>query len=222
MPKITALEPQKRKGRLNVFVDGHFVIGVGEAVAVQLGLRIGREIDQERLRDIVAAEEVNKAYESALRSLDIRARSEREITQKLARVGFAETTVAAVVDKLRNMKLLDDTAFAAQWVEGRTRVEGSRPIGRRRLAQELFQKGVKKELAEEALANVSEDDEYILALAAAQKKVRKPPSDPEALVDEQRKLIAFLQRRGFGWGTIKRVIADVLGAGSEDIDDFDE
>lgn len=219
MSKITALEPQKRKGRLNVFVDGRFVIGVGEAVAADLRLVVGRQIDGDRLREIVAAEEQNKAYESALRSLETRPRAEQEIQRKLKTAGYDETIIRSVIDKLKRLELLDDEAFAAQWVESRARVEGSRPVGRRRIAQELFQKGVDKETADGAIGSVSDDDEYALALAAARKKVRAVPSDPEALAVERRKLIAFLQRRGFGWSTVKAVSADVLGGA---VDDFDE
>ncbi len=63
MPTISALEPQRRKGRLNVFVDGHFILGVGENVAADLGLRVGREITPEKLLEIAGAEEVHKAME---------------------------------------------------------------------------------------------------------------------------------------------------------------
>jgi regulatory protein len=219
MPKITALEPQERKGRLNVFVDGRFVIGVGEAVAADLRLIVGREIDRDRLREIVAAEEVNKAYESALRSLESRPRAEGEIRRKLTTAGYDAATVQAVIDKLKRARLLDDSAFASQWVEGRSRPESSRPVGRRRIAQELFQKGVAKETAAEALGSVTEDDEYALALAAARKKIRVVPGDPEAVAAERRKLIPFLQRRGFGWSIVKRVASEVLGGDADDLDE---
>jgi regulatory protein len=222
MPKITALEPQKRTGRLNIFVDDRFVIGVSEDVAADLRLRVGREIESDRLREIAEAEEIHKAYESALRSLEVRARTEREIRQKLSRAGFEESTINAVVAKLTDLNLLDDSAFATQWVEARTRPEGSRPVGRRRIAQELFQKGVDKELTQEVLADVSEDDEYALALAAARKKVRAVPSTPELLLAERRKLAGFLQRRGFGWTVVKRVMDDVLGNGGDDDEVADE
>ena len=75
MPSITALEPQRRPGRLNVFVDGQFIIGVGEAVAADLSLRVGREITPEKLREVAGAEEVHKATEAALVLLEVRARA---------------------------------------------------------------------------------------------------------------------------------------------------
>ena len=150
MPTITALEPQKRKGRLNVFVDGQFVIGVGEAVAADLNLRVGREITADKLREVAGAEEVHKALEGALGLLEVRARATREIETRLKQKGYEEGVIAQVIEKLRRLELLDDAQFAAQWVEARSRPGGSRPLGRQRLRTELFGKGVGKEQIAEA------------------------------------------------------------------------
>ena len=219
MPQITALEPQRRKGRLNVFVDGQFVLGVGETVAADLGLRVGREITPERLREIAGAEEVHKATEAALVLLEVRARARREIETRLAQKGYDESVVTLVVEKLTRLELLNDAQFAAQWVEAKTRVGGSRPVGKRRLSQELFGKGVAKDQIAEAVERVSEDDELALARAAAKKKVRLVPTEREALQDERRKLMGFLQRRGFGWETVKRVTREALPAPGDEADE---
>lgn len=210
MPTISALEPQKRKGRLNVFVDGQFILGVGENVAADLGLRVGREMTPEKLRETAGAEEVHKATEAALGLLDVRARATREIKTRLAQKGYEEEVVQKVLDKLVRMELLDDAQFAAQWVQAKTRVEGSRPMGRRRLSQELFQKGVSKEEVTEAVEKVTDDAELELARGAARKKVRTVPTSSDALQAERQKMIGFLQRRGFGWQTVKQVTREVL------------
>jgi regulatory protein len=221
MPEITAMEPQKRKGRLNIFVDGQFVIGVGEAVAADLGLRVGREITPEKLREIGSAEEVQKALDSALGLLEVRARAKREIETRLSQKGIEESIIAIVVAKLVKLGLLDDAQFAAQWVEAKTRVGGSRPIGRRRLSSELYAKGVAKEQIADAVDVVSNADELALARAAASKKVRVVPSDREALQKERQKLMGFLQRRGFGWETVKQVTRESLPAVGDSDDEFD-
>jgi regulatory protein len=221
MPEITAMEPQKRRGRLNIFVDGQFVIGVGEAVAADLGLRVGREITPEKLREIGSAEEVQKALDSALGLLEVRARAKREIETRLSQKGIEESIIAIVVAKLVKLGLLDDAQFAAQWVEAKTRVGGSRPIGRRRLSSELYAKGVAKDQIADAVDVVSNADELALARAAASKKVRVVPSDREALQKERQKLMGFLQRRGFGWETVKQVTRESLPAVGDSDDEFD-
>ena len=215
MPTITALEPQKRKGRLNVFVDGQFVIGVGEAVAADLNLRVGRDITPEKLREVAGAEEAHKALEAALGLLEVRARATREVETRLKQKGYEEGVIAQVIEKLRRLELLDDAQFAAQWVEARSRPGGSRPLGRQRLRTELFGKGVGKEQIAEAVGKVSDEHELALARAAAQKKVRRVPAEPDALRAERQKLMGFLQRRGFGWETVKRVTREALPAPSD-------
>ena len=222
MPTITALEPQqRRKGRLNVFVDGQFVIGVGETVAADLGLRAGREITPERLREVAGAEEVHQATEAALTLLEVRARARREIETRLGQKGYDESVIAQVLEKLTRLQLVDDAQFAAQWVEARSRTGGSRPMGKRRLTQELFGKGVAKEQIAEAVERVSDDQELALARAAARKKVRAVPTDRDALHAERRKLMGFLQRRGFGWEAVKLVTRESLPAPSDADDGLD-
>ncbi len=221
MPQITALEPQKRRGRLNIFVDGQFVIGVGEAVAADLSLRVGREITPEKLREVAGAEEVQKALDSALGLLEVRARAKREIETRLAQKGIEESIIALVITKLVKLELLDDAQFAAQWVEAKTRVGGNRPVGRRRLSSELYAKGVAKDQIAEAVEVVTNADELVLARAAASKKVRAVPSDRDALQKERQKLMGFLQRRGFGWEVVKQVTRESLPAAGDTDDEVD-
>ena len=223
MPEITALEPQKRPGRLNVFVDGHFVMGVGEAVAADLRLRVGKEMTAEKLLEVAGAEEVQKALDSALLLLEVRARAKREIETRLTQKGYEPSIIEQVVEKLTRLELLNDAQFAAQWVEAKTRVGGNRPVGRRRLSSELYAKGVAKDQIAEAVEVVSNADELALARAAASKKVRIVPTDRELLQKERQKLMGFLQRRGFGWETVKQVTRESLPArgDAEEDDDFD-
>jgi len=222
MPEITGIEPQKRKGRLNVFVDGQFVIGVGETVAADLSLRVGREITPEKLREVAGAEEVHKATEAAIVLLEVRARAKREIETRLTQKGYEEGVIAQVLQKLVQLGLLDDAQFAAQWVEAKTRVGGSRPVGRRRLSSELFAKGVAKDQIADAVEVVTNDAELALARAAAQKKVRVVPTDRDLLQTERRKLMGFLQRRGFGWETVKRVTRESLPSPGDESEDAEE
>jgi len=223
MPEITALEPQKRPGRLNVFVDDQFVMGVGEAVAADLRLRVGKEMTSEKLLEVAGAEEVQKALDSALLLLEVRARAKREIEARLTQKGYEEGIIEQVIEKLVRLELINDAQFAAAWVEAKTRVGGNRPVGRRRLSSELYAKGVAKDQIAEAVGIVSNSDELVLARAAAAKKVRTVPTDRDLLQAERRKLMGFLQRRGFGWETVKQVTRESLPAkgDAEEDDEFD-
>ena len=210
MSVITALEPQqRRKGRTNVYIDGQYLIGVSDDVVARLRLRVGQPIDEVRLREVSAAEDLHRATDTALRFLETRPRTRHEIEARLARDTYGEDVVTRVVEKLTGMGLLDDAQFAAQWVEAKTRPAAGRPAGRRRLTTDLYRKGVDKEIIEEAVAAIDDDDELILARAALDKKIKTLPIEPEALLAEKRRLSGFLARRGFGWGTISKALREV-------------
>lgn len=205
--RITAIEPQaRRQGRVNVFVDGRFALGLFEEVALALGLHVGQPITEERLQEIAAAETLRRAREDAYRLLSFRGRSQQEIEDRLRRKGYEETVVAAVVESLRLHGYLDDAAFAEGWVRSRGATRG-----RRALAHELRQKGIAPDVAAQTLdAAKDETAEREAARAAAIKKVGARPADRSR--EAQARLAAFLQRRGFGWETIRPVLAELYAA----------
>ena len=77
--KITQVEPQKSKGRFNIFLDGQFAFGADEDLVVDNRLVIGKEIAQEDLGKILQEAEVGKLMERMYRLFNIRQRSEKEI-----------------------------------------------------------------------------------------------------------------------------------------------
>lgn len=213
MDTITAIEPQKRRGnRRSIFVNGEFVAGVSEEIVVDLRLKVGQQVDAEKLAEVIRAEEVRRARESALTLLDYRSRTEKELERRLLQKGYPEDVVATVLAQLANIDLINDERFASDWVASRVNY---RPEGKSRMQWELRQKGVSPDVIDEALEQVDEDKEYDMALELARKKLGGSEITDR---DEKRRLAAFLQRRGFHWGVVSRVL-DKLGADDEeDID----
>lgn len=204
MGTITAIEPQKKRGyRRSIFVDGEFLVGTHEDVVIELGLGIGQSFDEERLIEIIRAEDLRKARESALRLLEYRDRSFIEIKRRLIRSEFPEDIVEEVIEQLSGCGLLDDEKFSRDWVNSRT---AAKPMGRSRLAWELRSKGIDQTTVEGALENLDEDAEFELALSIARKKIDKKNSDDSNL---KSRLSSFLARRGFSWEIINRVIDEV-------------
>src|SRR5919199_344035 len=93
--RITAIEPQaRRQGRVNVFVDGRFALGLFDEVAAALGLHVGQPITPQRLEEIARAETLRRAKEDAYRLLGFRSRSEQEIADRLRRKGYEDEIIA--------------------------------------------------------------------------------------------------------------------------------
>lgn len=200
MRKITALKIQKRNPqRVNVYLDGEFAFGLARLLAAWL--RIGQEISDEKIAALQAEDGCEVAYQHALKFIGYRPRSEREIRQNLSEHKIAEEVISGVVERLRQGGLVDDAAFAQNWVENRG---DFRPRSRRALAIELRQKGIADEVVEQAIA---ETDDAEMAYQAAVKQARK--LNRLDWPEFRRKLGGFLARRGFSYEVIAPTTARV-------------
>jgi len=140
----------------------------------------------------------------ALNQLARRARSEAELRRTLQRRQAPGSVIEAVIEGLRRAGLVDDAAFARQWVEERALRQG---YGPRRLTAELRQRGVSSEIIEAALADLDADRERDLALEAGRARSRRLSGD---LTQQRRRLVAFLQRRGFHWDAVEAAVNSLL------------
>ncbi len=198
--KVTALRLQGRnKSRVNVYLDGKFAFGVAKMVAARLAL--GQELDEAAIARLRGLDDVEQAYERALKFLAPRPRSEAEVRRRLRQRQIPDAIVDQVVDRLRQASLLNDEEFANFWVENRVTF---RPRSKRVLRAELKQKGVGDDQVRQALA-ASDDSAAAYALAA-------PRARRLAGLEYQefrRKLGDYLARRGFDYDTIGPVVERV-------------
>ncbi|GGC95396.1 regulatory protein RecX [Tersicoccus solisilvae] len=148
-----------------------------------------------------------------LRQLTGSAKSRAQLEKKLADRDVPAEAAAAVLDRYEDLGLVDDAEFARTWV--RSRVE-YRHLGRSALRRELSLKGVDRDTVEDALADVTDDQEYAGALALLRRKVTAadrrdlaaPDGDRQRLV---RRLVGMLARKGYPPGTAFRAVTEVLG-----------
>nr|WP_286013444.1 MULTISPECIES: recombination regulator RecX [Nocardia] len=151
-----------------------------------------------------------QAKDICLRLLTDRARSRAELADKLAAKGFAAEVAERALDRLAQVGLIDDAAFAEQWVHSRHTYSGK---GRRALAEELRRKGVAPADAEPALATVTGADEHARATDLVRRKLQSLPRDLDR--DKAiRRLVGMLARRGYDPSTAHAVVlAEVTAAG---------
>ncbi len=135
----------------------------------------------------------------------MRARSRKELAQDLARRDVPADAAAQVLDRFTEVGLVDDAAFAAEWVESR----GGRS-GAVRLRQELRQKGIADELISEAIEARDDGADLEAARALAAKKIATMGRLEPAV--KERRLSAQLARRGFSSAVIRRVMHEALNA----------
>ncbi len=200
MKKITALTTQKRNAnRVNIFLDGEFAFGLPLDSAAFL--RVGQELSTNEIAELQAEDAVARAKEDAMRLVVLRPRSIAEIKRSLRRKGVEEPHIDRVVNRLEELELLNDEAFARYWVDQR---ETFKPRSRMALRQELMQKGVQRDLVERALAEV---DEKASALRLAEKRALRWQQLPFETFRE--KMTRFLYQRGFDYEIIREVTDEV-------------
>ena len=154
--------------------------------------------------------------EATLELLERTLRTRHDLERRLKEKGFAAGEIAATLDRLTEVGLVDDVEFARTWLAGRW---GRRPSGWRRLQQELRAKGVSQEDAERARELLSErggapDEVHSAAKLAAQARKRYARLDPQV---QRQRLYALLARRGYDSDVIRRALElkEPLESGAE-------
>ncbi|WP_228003252.1 recombination regulator RecX [Nocardia australiensis] len=151
---------------------------------------------------------VEQAKDACLRLLAVRARSRAELAQRLAAKGFTAEVSESALARLTDVGLIDDAAFAEEWVHARHTFSGK---GKQALAQELRRKGVAQSDAAPALAAITADDEESRAIDLVRRKLRTMPAnlDRDKAI---RRLVGMLARRGYNQSTAYRVVKAELAA----------
>ena len=134
------------------------------------------------------------AFDCALRVLALRDHSEAELRRKLKEKGYDEEGVEGSVARLKGLGYLDDARFARGFAA--SAIRNGRGYGTR-LKLELARRGVAGEIVRETLEELGEEfgEAEVLAQTIAR---RYPGFDPaQASEKEKRKVVAYLQRKGF-------------------------
>ena len=207
--KITALREHPRKpGRYAVHVDGKSVATVNASFIHDAKLKVGSELDEAMGDRLLLAARKLDAFDRAAAALGRRARSAHELERWLLQRGFERADVADAVSRLTEIGALDDSQFARAFTRSKALTKG---MSRRRLQQELSRRGVTREMADAAIADVMDEesvDERQLLEATARKKwgVLKG-LDPDAA---KRRLYGFLARRGYSGEDVAMVVRKLI------------
>lgn len=192
--------------RINVFVDGEFAIGISVYVLQDERLHKGQVLTQADWDRLEAAERGSRAWNAALRLLEVRPRTEREIRDRLRRKEFIPEQIDKVIARLHDLELLNDAQFARLWVANRQNLN---PRGAHALRQELRAKGVDRQVADEVIADATNrDSEREACTEVARKALHKYANAPDRATF-QRRFGGFLQRRGFTFDTIKPILDEL-------------
>jgi len=213
--KISALTAQASNiNRVNVFIDNKYRFSLDIFQVTELGLKVGDEIDGERLKELEQASAFGKLYARALEYTMLRPHSAHEMRDYLwrktqatkyrskrtgeikQRDGVAKDVADQVFARLSAKGYIDDERFTRYWVENRNQVKG---MSLRKLTAELRAKGVDQALIATVIgASERNDLDEIRKII-----VKKGPR-----YSDKQKLIAYLARQGFSYDDIKTAIEE--------------
>lgn len=137
------------------------------------------------------SDDLARAMNRAGKYLALKPRTRVEMGERLAQGGFDEATVDAALDRLVELRLLNDSDYARTWIEDNVR---RKSLGPDALMAGLEAKGVEREVAAQALTDLGYDEES-RATEAAHKLLRRVLDHP--LNEQGRRLMASLMRKGF-------------------------
>jgi len=204
--KIERIERSKHKQeRVLVYLEGGDLLRITESELLHFGLYVGLDIGPEAVVQLQKCGARSETRARAANMVSARPLSKRELTHRLVQKGAAADDADAVVDYLESIGALDDASYAAMLV----RHYSAQGFGAARLRDELYRRGVPRELWDAALAEAPEVQET-LARVIASKTKGKPMNEKDT-----KRLADALLRRGFSWSEVRSALRSV-GIGPED------
>ena len=197
MPKVTKLEIQKNnKTRVNVYVDDEFYCGMEAITALAVGLKEGKDVTVEQLKEGVFQSEIRIAFTKSVDYLSRYIKTAKQLKDYLKRKGFSQEVVDVVMEKLKDYGYIDDARYAQLYTEQNSKSKGSR-----RIKQELLAKGVDRQDAE-IYSAIDCEDMLQSATKLAEKYMKNKQVDTPTLVKLQR----YLAYRGYDFDIINNIV----------------
>jgi len=193
---ITAVEPRK-KSLSALFIEGEFAVNIDTETLIKSGFKVGKDIDDAQLHELIIQSDKRRANEKALYLLERRNHSQKELADKISRVTSREAAEAAA-QHMADIGLVNDEEFAKSYTREMFTRKG---FSAKRVLYELLKKGIDKEFAQTVVEDFAPDPvEKILEII--NKKYSKKLSDEKS----RRRSIAALQRLGYRWDDIKAAL----------------
>ena len=192
--RIDRIEASRHKrGRVLVFLEDGACLKVTEQELLDFGLRAGDELDAGTLGRLKEAAGVSNVKVTAADLVGRRAMSRRDLERKLRDKGASEADARYAAEWLEAIGAINDADYAALLA----RHCADLGYGPARVREKLYEKGVPRELWEDALAQLPEPDVQIDRFLESKLRGRLPEEK------EKKRLTDALLRRGFSWGDVK-------------------
>lgn len=194
--EITAIKKQKNHLFLIELLGAEPVL-LDKKTVIDEGLFVGQDLKPQEISALKEASDYTRALSRAVWYLERGDLSEKALREKLTRAKFENNTTEKVILRLRELALINDTAFAERLAEMLLKNN----ISERAAVQKMVAKGLDYSLAREAVKGIDTDIAAQIR-AVIEKKYKNKLSNPE----NTPKVFAALQRLGFPYSEIRAVL----------------
>lgn len=197
--KITQLKQQvKNPERVSVFIDGKYSFSLTLDQLLQEKLKKDVEVDDARLKALKKLSEEGKLRARTLEWVLRRPHSTKELREYLYKKQVEKDLSDQLTIEMQEKGYINDEEFARWFAENRLRKNKSR----REITAELSAKGISRETTSAILESMLSNDEKS-QISSLIKKLQK-----RTRYQDEKKLIEYLQRKGFRYSEIKEVLDD--------------
>ncbi len=176
-------------------------------IIMKYGLGADDELDNEQLRNIESEQRIYDVKQIAYNYASYKPRTERQVIDKLKKKNFTADEIDIALKFLYEFKMLDDVKFAENFTK---ELLNRKPVSKIKLITELRKRGIDKDLAENTVESLyPEEKEFDIAMQSAEKKLKTIKNKPP--VKQKQAVFIYLQRQGFSFDSIRKVIDDLFG-----------
>ena len=192
--RIERIEASKHKrGRVLVFLADGACLKITEQELLDFGLRAGDDLNEATLAKLKEAAGVSNVKATAADIIGKRAMSRAALEKKLKEKGASEADARYAAEWLEAIGAINDADYAALLV----RHYGEMGYGPARVREKLYEKGVPRELWDDALDQLPEGGDQIDRFLQGKLRGRTPDEK------EKKRLTDALLRRGYSWGDVR-------------------
>jgi regulatory protein len=200
------IRQKKNNNRYSLMSGEEFIIGIADETMIEFNIHPGMQLSEKTLDKLKKKENIVALKQQAWRFLARREHSTKELSDKLLHKNFSPADVKFIIEDLINKDYLNNTRFARQLINEEITLKRNGP---RLIKANLLKKGIDMSVTDELLAEIypenrqSEDCHWL----AGKKLNSLVQLEPEK---QKKRLADFLNRKGFTWEIISRVIGELI------------
>lgn len=197
---ITATE-ERKKSMTALYIDGEYALSVDTMTFLSTGKKVGSEITDEELYDLIETSKYNRAKEKALYLIEYRNRTKKELFDKLV-VLFGESATERAIERLEELGLINDENYAREYAEVLLNRKG---FSRQRAEFELMKKGIDKDIISEILDELETDPVEQIRKLLETKFARRLSNEKDLA-----RTVNSLKSMGYRWSDIHEAIENTF------------